>query len=208
MSTNANREAWAHSFLAAARPIFADAGYPLPDAIRVGVGWTSKGARAKAIGECYATQCSQDGTWEIILSPALADASRVADVLTHELIHAAVGLECGHKGPFLAAMRKLGLEGKATATVAGEAWHEWADPILIVLGDYPHATLDAAQSSGPKKQATRMLKAECNVRGEDGAPCGYSARLTRKWLALGEPICPVHFVPMVCEDMGGEDEGE
>ena len=198
--TFSTREEYLAAFVAAARPVFAAAGFPIPAAVRVGVGWTSKGSKAKAIGECWSVACSDDGTWEIILSPALADGPRVADVLTHELIHAAVGLECGHKGAFLKAKHALGLDGKATATVAGPVWHDLFDAAVAALGDYPHARLDGAQSSGPKKQGTRMLKAECG--------CGYAVRLTRKWADVGLPICGVCEVRMTCDAIEGEDDGE
>jgi len=194
----ATREEYLAAFLAAARPVFATAGFPLPATIRIGVGWTSKGSKAKAIGECWANVCSADGTWEVIMSPALSDAARVCDVLTHELIHAAVGLECGHKGAFGKAMRALGLEGKATATVAGDGWRALFGDIVASLGDYPHARLDGAIGSGPKKQSTRMLKAEC--------ACGYTVRLARKWAEAGLPFCGACDRRMTCDAIEDHDE--
>lgn len=179
-TTNTTRERWLNDFVELARPIFEDNGFPIPEKIRVSVGWTSKGARGKAIGECWSHKASADGTFEIFVSPLLSDASRVCDVLTHELIHAAVGLECGHRGQFRVCAVKLGLEGRMTATIAGTLWHEWADPIVEKLGAFPHATLKG-QSSGKKKQTTRMLKAECE--------CGYVIRLTKTWAEQGLPTC-------------------
>jgi hypothetical protein len=123
-------------------------------------------------------------------------------VLTHELIHAAVGLECGHKGAFLKAMRALGLEGKATATVAGARWSELFGEAVAALADYPHARLDGAQSSGPKKQTTRLLKVECG--------CGVLYRMSRKVAELGLPRCGACGGAMACDALeGGEgDDGE
>ena len=40
---------------------------------------------------------------------------RVAGIIAHELIHAAVGVEHGDKGPFRAMAKGLGLEGRMTA---------------------------------------------------------------------------------------------
>ena len=200
MTTFNTREGYLAAFVAAARPVFAAVGLTIPAAVRVGVGWTSKGSRAKAIGECWSTACSDDGTWEIILSPGLADGPRVADVLTHELIHAAVGLACGHRGAFLRAMRALGLEGKATATTAGPGWHDLFDAIVEGLGAYPHARLDGAQSSGPKKQGTRQLKVEC--------PCGVIYRMSRKVAEMGLPHCGACCGPMTCDALDDESEAE
>jgi hypothetical protein len=73
-----------------------------------------------------------------------------------------------------------------TATTPSESFKQFAQPILDRLGSYPHAELDY---SSVKKQGTRMIKAECDE-------CGYAVRLTRKWLDVGAPICPVDNVPM------------
>lgn len=187
----ANREAWLRSFMLAARPAFEAAGYPLPDNIRIGVGFPSRGARGRAIAEVWASVESGDGTFEIIISPTVAAGLRVADMLTHELCHIAVGLEHGHKAPFARCARAMGLEGPAERTIGGEAFKAWAEPILWTIGDYPHAELSGALNSAGKAQKNRQIKAECD--------CGYIVRSTRKWFMLGMPICPQCLVPMKCE---------
>jgi uncharacterized Zn finger protein (UPF0148 family) len=48
------------------------------------------------------------------------------------------------------------------------------------LGAYPHGELSY---SDRKVQGTRMIKASC-------PHCGYTVRLTNKWLTFGLPICP------------------
>lgn len=174
MATIKTREEWMQAFIKEARPVFRKAGKAIPRKVRAACGFSSKGARSNRIGECWTDSVSKDGTFEIFIVPGIADASRVADILTHELIHAAVGIEAGHKKPFVDMMKKLGLEGKPTATVAGAGWHEWADPIVKKLGKYPHAALDGGQG-GAKKQTTRMLKCECNQ-------CGFIFRTTAKWI--------------------------
>lgn len=167
------REEWLMAFTKAARPVFKKRGYTIPDNVRMAVGFTSTGARGKRIGECWSDQCSEDGAFEIFIDPKLGDASRVADVLTHELIHATVGLEAGHKKPFVDCMKAVGLIGKPTATTAGVEWHEWADPILERLGSLPHAAIKP--TNGQKKQTTRMLKCEC-------PDCGFVMRTSAKWI--------------------------
>ena len=198
-----NREAWLHAFADAARPHFEAAGHPLPATLRIGVGWTSGGARAasKVIGECYHPAAASDGVRSIIVSTgrALPDVEAVAAVLTHELAHAALEAGVGHKAPFVALVRALGLEGKATATVAGDAWRAWAGPVLAALGDYPHSTLTAGET-GKKKQATRMLKAECG--------CGVIYRMSRKVAELGLPACGACGGRMTCDAIEGEAEGD
>lgn len=202
MLNHQTREDWAQAFLQAVRPVFQDrAGVTLPASVRIGVGWTNKGARAKAIGECWTHEASADGTSEIIVSPKLGEGARVADVVTHELIHAGVGLACGHRGAFMKAARALGLEGKMTATVAGPDFHAWASPILAALGDYPHATLDGALSSGPKKQGTRQLKFEC-------VPCGIIGRMPRKTLERCIPFCGVCSQRMTCDAIDSDADDD
>lgn len=183
LRTIKTREEWLNAFTKKARPVFKRAGYTIPPNVRVSVGWTSKGSRSKRIGECWAEDSLDDGTFEIFISPRLPDASRMADIHTHELIHAAVGLDAQHKKPFVDCMKALGLEGKPTETVAGAAWHEWADPIVESLGPMPHATLNPGAKT--TTQTTRMIKCECTG-------CGFTFRTTLKWLEAAEDnlSCP------------------
>ena len=38
---------------------------------------------------------------------------------------------------------------------------------------------------------SRLIRVECLEPG-----CGYTVRITRKWLIVGHPICPVHHKQM------------
>lgn len=178
----ATREAWLMEFIANARPHFDRVGFPLGENVRVSIGFTSKGSRGKRIGECWSSLASRDGTFEILIVPTLEEPSRIADILTHELVHAAVGIEEGHGKVFKACATALGLTGKMTATVAGEEWHRWADPIVAALGPLPHAALDGISSS-EKKQTTRLLKCECQA-------CGAIVRAAHK-VAVFIDQCPI-----------------
>jgi hypothetical protein len=207
------REAWLHAAIEAMKPAFHGTDYPLPDKVRAACAFPSKratGLKAKTVGQCWAPQASADGAIEVMISPVVAEPMMVSSILAHELTHAAVGNECGHKGPFRTVATKLGLEGPMRSTVAGEAFKQMMTPILAALGPYPHATLDA--STAPK-QSTRLLKAECHGEGMEGGPCGYTVRVTKKWVVtLGAPHCPIHG-EMACdvpEDGAGDqgDEGE
>ena len=66
-----NRETWLNEFTRRARPMFKELGKPLPDNVRMAVGYTSAGRRGKRIGECWSDTCSKDGTFEIFITPAL-----------------------------------------------------------------------------------------------------------------------------------------
>lgn len=189
------REAWLNAFVTEARPMFDDTGYPLPALIRVSVGFTSSGNRGKSIGECWSSVASDSGHFEIFIRPSEAETARVADILTHELVHAAVGLEARHGATFKACATALGLEGKMTSTVAGEAWYKWALPVLDRLGPIPAAQLHDGTRSGRPKQKTYMLKIQCN-------DCGWTARATAAhvhgFAYLGCPV-PDCDGELICE---------
>ncbi len=191
------REEWMQRFVEASRPHFKKAGSPLPKKVRCSIGFPSKGSRSTTIGECWQTSASADAVHEIFIRPSLqSDSSRIADVLTHELCHAALPAGVGHGKPFKLLATSLGLTGKMTATVAGTSWHAWADPILKELGKLPGARLGNDQLlGGKKKQTTRMIKLTC-----DG--CGWTCRTTRSHIdGHGLLNCPVDECDgFICED--------
>lgn len=194
-----NREAWLTAATKALEPLFKQHGYTVPEKIRVSCGWPSikaLGRRSRRIGECWATQCSQDGSWEIFVSPVLYKPVEVFGVLIHEIVHAVVGLECGHTGAFRKCALAVGLEGKMTATVPGAELSRHLAALASRIGEYPHAGLDG-KGRKEKKQSTRLLKVFC-------PECEYTVRTTQKWLDVGLPVCPCGC-EMTTEDA---EEGE
>lgn len=196
------RDEWLNAFILAARPIFKAAGLELPEKVRASIGWMFRASNTKTLGQCWHEEASTDGTREIWINPTLggSDSSRIADILTHELCHTLFGPDEKHGANFKAAVRKLGLEGKATATTAGDEWHNWADPILAELGDIPHAALDPS-ASGVKKKATYLLKATCGT-------CEFTFRATAKHLNGKSLICPDADCGGTVHVDGAEDLGE
>jgi hypothetical protein len=197
------REDWLNAFVERARPQFEAAGFPLPEKVRVSVGFTSGGSRGKSIGQCWSDEASADGHFEIFLRPTMQTDARIADVLTHELCHAAVGIAAGHGKRFKACATALGLTGPMKSTTAGEPWYRWALPVLSELGPLPYAELKDGVHSGRKKQATNLLKVECPA-------CGFLARVTRKHIEPHSHLdCPVPTCAgVLLTDMGDEgDEG-
>jgi predicted SprT family Zn-dependent metalloprotease len=192
------REQWLNAFTDKARAVFKQRGLELPEKIRVSVGFMFRSP--KAIGQCWAESASADGHREVFINPTQADSARVADILTHELAHCLFGPEEKHGKNFKAAVTKLGLEGKATATVAGDAWREWAFPILAKLGPIPHGAIDPS-ASGVKKQTTRLLKCECDE-------CGFIFRATAKHVNGKALRCPDLECEGIVKVDGGDEEGE
>jgi hypothetical protein len=207
--TNAHthREAWLYAVRDRLRPLFDEAGYPMPDNVRISCGFPGVGALGTARyrrGECWAAECSTGNVFEIFISPRVADQQTVTVILLHELVHATVGLSTGHRGPFAKAAKKLGLVAPLTTATPNDGLAAKLQLIVEEVGPYPHREMDVAtETSGPKKQGTRMLKAEC---GE----CGYTVRLTKKWASIAEPLCPVddHGAMTVEWPEGEDEEGE
>lgn len=177
------REEWLNAAAQAVRPLFDEQGAADYPKFRVSCGFP-KGGRG-AIGQAWTPSASGDATAELFISPKLEELVKVGsagvlDVLVHELIHAVVGNEAGHKGPFRKLAKAIGLQGKMTATVTDEALANRLLELTAALGPYPHAQLSSLTVT---KQTTRMLKVQC-----DG--CGFTCRTTRKWLdEVGTPTC-------------------
>ena len=104
------REAW----LQAAASFLLDhiVAHDLPRVeVRVSCGWPVRGGVARrrtVIGQCFPPSLCKDGTPQIFISPRLADSIDVLGTLLHELLHASVGCQHGHKKPFSQAARKVG----------------------------------------------------------------------------------------------------
>ena len=203
------REQWLINLTEALRPHFKDKGFEIPEAnkLRMSCGWPSVRALSKkkrVIGECWNHTTCADGSFQIFISPVLQDSAQVVATHIHELGHAIVGTEHGHKRPFKKFCDVMQLAGKPTATIASPELEAYIQTLLPALGEYPNSTLDSLtlERPGGKKQGTRMVKIEC-----PNDECGYTARTTKKWIAKGLPTCPCGAV-MECPDGLLEDDGE
>ncbi len=196
------REEWLQQLTSRLAALFDAGGHPLPPAIRLSVGFPSTRATSvknRRVGECWHATATADQAPAIFVSPMVPDALRVADILVHELVHAAVGPGVGHKGAFKRLALRLGLVGKMTATEAGPELKERLNALISEIGEYPHAAINPAMTER-KKQTTRMVKASCNR-----ADCGMVIRTARKWLdRLPECRCGGEFL----EDVSETEEGE
>jgi hypothetical protein len=184
------REQWLKMAEAHMQPWITQLGYVYPANTRVSCGFpkSSKG-KNNSIGQCWTSAVSEDKTHEMFICPTQANPLRVCDILLHEMVHATIGVEHGHKRPFIKLARWLGLEGKITATVAGKDLGERIAKLLAAMPPYPHAPMHPTARTAPK-QVTALLKVAC-------PHCGYIARVTAKWLdTIGAPICPCQNEPM------------
>lgn len=201
------REQWLEAAVRLLAPLFKGKGYEIPK-VKVSCGFPSGRALSRknqAIGECWGKEITVDGMPQIFVSPIVKDPVKVLDILVHEVVHSVVGAKAGHGGKFRKCALAVGLEGKMTATVAGENLNqELRVGFLPKLGVYPHAGLKP-EARAVKKQTTRMVKCECKK-------CGYAVRTSRKWLdQAGAPLCPCNEEPMHFElspELEPEEEEE
>lgn len=221
-----HRETWLNELAKLMAPRFEQLGYPLPK-FRVSIGFTSRGVSGNANGECWDKRTTPDEHFTILISPAEATSISIAAILNHELIHAAVGLKEGHKGKFAEMMKATGMQRPFTCSKPGDAFKAWVNPLIETLGDIPHAPLTVRQehtraklvkrngggvdldeqgmqpeNNRPKKQTTRLKKAECSQ-------CGYTVRVTNKWVVeVGPPHCPKHGAMDVDVDLPDDEQDD
>jgi len=183
------REVWLQQAIQEFRLLFKRHDVVMPKKIQVSMGFPYMSK--KATGECWNQKCSANGTPEIFISPIEAKAEKVLSTLAHELVHAVVGHEAGHKKPFVQCAIKVGLtDGPPKSVGAGSELKSELHRIALKLGKFPHAPLTP---STVIKQTTRLVKTFC-------PECDYVARVTRVHLdEKGAPICPVCEIPFIEE---------
>lgn len=177
------REGWLLKAAKALEDLFGEAGYTCKNNYAVTCGFPSRGglsSRRKTVGQCWDGKASEAERSEIFISPVVSDSVEVLDILIHELVHHVVGCAAGHKGPFKRCAGAVGLEGKMTATHAGEKLKVALQGIADDLGMYPHPPFNPKAMRKP--EGTRMLKFECES-------CGWVGRAASKWVATGLPTC-------------------
>lgn len=203
-NAHVSTESWLKALIDGLRPVYAAAGLTIPEKIRGAIAFTSRGkpggeklrsGRGMWPAECWPAAASTDGFVEIFIRADVADPLEIACILAHELIHACLP-GAKHGKAFRDAALRLGLEGQMRTALPGAAFRARLNEMIAACGPLPRDRLnfDRVTLAGieiddrPKKQTTRLLKAEC------GAPaCGYTVRVTARWVVdLGPPHCPKH----------------
>ena len=185
-----NREAWLEKGVEQLNTlVFSPCGKSADD-VRVSVGFPagSRGAKNSAIGQCWDNSVSAGGFNEIFVSPVIEDSVRALDILAHEMVHAIVGTNAGHKGPFKRLATEIGLTGKMTATVAGPELTKTLESIVENIGEYVHKKMTPGEKA--KKKGSRLVKVECTA-------CDNVARQARSTFENYGLTCGSCDVPMV-----------
>jgi len=146
MNNNLSREDWLkQAAIVIEKEILSKHSISLPQNWTVSVGFPA--GSPKAIGQAWDKEsCDDKKTYSMFISPILGNQDKVnmLQVLLHEMIHIAVGIDQKHGGEFKRVARLVGLEGRLTATYVSET-----NPLYSKLKDiysqvgwaYPHEVL-------------------------------------------------------------------
>ncbi len=136
---------------------------------------------------------------EIFVSPCIGKALDAAGVLAHELCHAALPANAGHKKPFIQLGEAIGLEGNPREMLPGAALRAKLSKLINEVGPFPHATLDLTKM--PKKSSRkRWIKITC-------PGCEWAGKTTQMHIDAGLPTCHCGE-QMEAADQDDGDEGE
>jgi hypothetical protein len=201
------RELWLDKAVQALETqVFKSLGHKMPEKWEISCGFPY--GHAKAIGQCFDPVHSPEGVTHMFVCPTQHVAMEVLAIIAHEMCHAIVGCECGHKGEFKKIARAIGLEGKLTATFVSDGSELYSKLTAIAekLGDYPHKGMvkRAKSKRGPMGGWVRLMSESDEtykvvispkVLEEHGAPVD-------PW---GEPMVRVDGEPIGSGDEDDDD---
>lgn len=137
---------------------------PLRTEVAFAYSFPSRAARHRAgrVGECHYARLAGSEAGErffLLVHPSeWTDDLRVLAVLAHEMAHATLGRQAGHGPRFAALVRRIGLDGRPTATFAGPAFTRWVEANRVHLPPFPAGALHLI---GRRVQGTRLRLYEC-----------------------------------------------
>lgn len=164
------REEWLRN---AAAELLADVVLPMAPGhamapLQISVGFPKgRHGRGRAGGQCWSPSLARDGAAHIFVSPE-RDGTEVLEILgtvTHELVHAVVGPDCGHHGPFRRLALAVGFRAPLTGSVPDERLSVRLNAMAGRLGPFPHGALRVP----PSRAGSRLRLWEC--------ACGVKARV-------------------------------
>ena len=179
-----NREDWLALLIDEFRHDFSDVRSALPEKVHVSVGWPSRGGttrRKRVVGECFDGCHSEDGFPHIFISP-LIPREEADHTLVHELVHAALP-KAKHGKEFRRVAVAVGLEGKMSATHAGETLRKRLDAFAERIGPYPHPTLALPAKGKRKPPSSFFIQCECQPKRK--------LRVTKQEKEQGPILCLV-----------------
>ena len=171
-----NREAWLRSVVEELRPAFFEAGHRIPERLRVSCGFPSSARLGRPwdhASESWSADVSQDGTYEIFISPEANDLAYVVGLLARELIRICTpGSRTIGRRQLVAA---IGLLGSLQRITIHEKLVRRIDDIRVKLGPYPHGRIDVNRR--PKVGNSRMTYLICHSCGAPASMPTYRFKL-------------------------------
>lgn len=172
-----NREQWLNALATTAVPrISSSLEFSTEElALKLSCGFPAQqGKRNKVHASLVPPTASDDFNAEIFVTPELSAKREVAQAVLPLLVAVVTG-DFKQRAIYRNAVRQLGLNGTELP--------QWAKSIVDSMPAYPHASLTI---EAPAKQSTRLIKTYCPSLEHEP----YIARLSRKALEFGTPICP------------------
>lgn len=133
-----------------------------------------QGKRRKVSASLVPPTNSEEFNAEIFVTPELSEKRKVAQAVLPLLVAVVTG-DYQQRRIYRNAVSRLGLNG--------EELPAWAKEIADTMPAYPHATITL---EAPAKQSTRLIKVACPSLNHEA----FIARLSRKALEFGSPVCP------------------
>ncbi len=193
------RERWLLEAIEGLAPLFRAAGVELP-VVKVSVGFPPTGGLKKnrrVLGVCFPKTMTKDDVPQIFINPTVEEIESeqgVLAILVHELVHAC-GIH-GHGKSFRKLAVAVGLTGQMRSTVASDWLLDELKGLVRKIGPFPGAAIVNRMDGADfpiKRDKCRMNKCICT-------DCGYTARVARKWLEFGAPVCPCCHVQMITSE--------
>lgn len=133
-----------------------------------------QGKRNKVSASLVPPTASDEFNAEIFVTPELSEKRKVAQAVLPLLVAVITG-DYQQRRIYRDALRRLNLNHTELP--------EWAKAIADAMPAYPHASITLEEST---KQSTRLIKVACPSLEHEA----YIARLSRKALEFGAPVCP------------------
>lgn len=164
-------EEWYRKAVDAFKRTFKDLGYEIP-VYDISSGFTDAGTRVtRVLGQCWTNNASSKGRPHIFLNPRYTEPVGLIAVVLHEVIHATVGVDQGHRGKFRSVAQSLGFIPPLKYINIDDDLKGKCETIAARLGEFPRSAFVAKI----RKQTTRLIKCVCET-------CGFTFRTTKFWI--------------------------
>jgi hypothetical protein len=148
------REQWLEKAIDKLRPEFKKrCGVKIPKKIKVSISYPRGRSAKKVLGQCLDRSISTGRYFEILIIPTTDKPVAILETLAHELIHAIVGTDQGHKKEFSQCARRFGFLRPWWNTPSSRELKLMFKRIASRMPKFPHKATKLDDKR--KKQTTR-----------------------------------------------------